>query len=115
MPFVDIGQKVRYSPEKLSKVALCESPRLLFDVYCLEPGQAQKLHAHDGLDKVYVVQSGRPTVLLGSEERALDPGQAAYAPAGEPHGVRNDTQERATLLVFQARGPGIVKTGPEKG
>jgi mannose-6-phosphate isomerase-like protein (cupin superfamily) len=103
--FFDLQDQAEFSPQKLQKVALCESERLLFDLYCLEPGQAQKVHAHDNIDKIYVVMSGAPTVQLGDEARPLAVGQAAYAPAGVPHGVRNDTAARATLLVFQARGP----------
>lgn len=102
--FLDLGEKAAFSPEKLKKIGLAESPRLLFDLYCLLPGQSQKVHAHDDIDKVYVVLSGRPTAQLGDESRELGVGQAAYAPAGLPHGVRNDTSEPATLLVFQARG-----------
>lgn len=103
--WLQLGERVAFSPQKLNKVALCESERLLFDLYCLEPGQAQKVHAHDGIDKIYVVMTGHPTVQLGDEARALSAGQAAYAPAGLPHGVRNDTTAQATLLVFQARSP----------
>lgn len=103
--WLELGQRVAFSSQKLNKVALCESERLLFDLYCLEPGQAQKVHAHDGIDKIYVVMTGNPTVQLGDEARPLHAGQAAYAPAGLVHGVRNDTTEQATLLVFQARSP----------
>jgi mannose-6-phosphate isomerase-like protein (cupin superfamily) len=103
--FIDLAEKTAFSPQKLSKVGLCESERLLFDLYCLEPEQAQKVHAHDGIDKVYVTLSGAPTVQIGDETRPLPVGQAAYAPAGVPHGVLNDTPFRATLLVFQARTP----------
>jgi mannose-6-phosphate isomerase-like protein (cupin superfamily) len=102
--WLDAAASSEFSPDKLRKVALCAAPRLLFDVYCLLPGQAQKVHAHDDLDKIYVVLSGRPTVVLGDEERALQPAQGAFAPAGAPHGVRNDSGEPATVLVFQARG-----------
>lgn len=103
MGWLNIEEQVAFSAQKLNKVALCETERLLFDVYCLEPGQAQKVHAHEGIDKLYVVQSGQPTVQLGDEERTLGPGLAAFAAAGVVHGVRNATGERATLLVFQAR------------
>jgi mannose-6-phosphate isomerase-like protein (cupin superfamily) len=104
--WLDLAASARFSAQKLTKVSLAESERLLFDLYCLEPGQAQKVHSHDGIDKVYVVLSGLPTVQLGDESRPLGPGLAAYAAAGLPHGVRNDGSERATLLVFQARSLG---------
>lgn len=101
--FIRVPERVQFSEAKLNKVALAESPRLLFDVYCLLPGQAQKVHVHEGIDKVYVALSGQPTVQLGDESRTLARDEAAYAPAGLPHGVRNDGTEPATLLVFQAR------------
>jgi quercetin dioxygenase-like cupin family protein len=103
--FIDIKDRVQFSEAKLNKVALCESERLLFDVYCLRPGQAQRIHSHDNIDKVYVVLSGQPTLRIGEEAQTLQPQQAAYAQAGIPHGVSNDTQQDATLLVFQARQP----------
>jgi mannose-6-phosphate isomerase-like protein (cupin superfamily) len=111
--WIDAAAAAQFSNEKLRKVALCESPRLLCDVYCLLPGQAQKTHAHDDIDKIYVVLGGRPTLVLGGEERALGPSQGAYAPAGVPHGVRNDGEAPATLLVFQARDS--AHRGPPAG
>lgn len=103
--FLDPAQQVQFRADKLNKVPLAASPRMMFDVYCLQPGQQQKTHVHDDVDKIYLVQSGRPTVILGGEERVLAPGMAAYAPAGVAHGVRNDQGDAATLLVFQARSP----------
>lgn len=103
--FVRIPDRVSFNDAKLNKVALAESPRLLFDVYCLLPGQAQKVHVHEGIDKIYVALTGAPSVQLGDETRTLAPNEAAYAAAGVPHGVRNDGPEPATLLVFQARTP----------
>ena len=105
MSWFDVRDKTQFLPEKLSKVNLCESARMFCDVYCLEPGQQQKLHSHDDADKIYVALSGSPTVVLGEEQRVLTPLQGAWAASGVPHGVRNDGPERATLLVFQARNP----------
>jgi mannose-6-phosphate isomerase-like protein (cupin superfamily) len=103
MPWTEILEKVRFSTEKLSKVNLFTSDRMFFDVYCLGPGQEQKVHAHDDADKIYVALTGSPTVVVGDEERVLGAMEAAWAPAGVRHGVRNVSGEPATLLVFQAR------------
>lgn len=103
MPWVTLSEHVRFSADKMVKAPLFESARLLCDVYCLEPGQQQKTHVHDDTDKGYFVLTGTPTVILGEEERVLQAGQGAVAPAGVPHGLRNDAGERATLLVVQAR------------
>lgn len=101
--FLRLDEAAAFSPEKLKKVGLCETPRLLFDLYCLQPGQAQKVHVHDDIDKIYLVHSGQVTVQLGEESRSLSAGEAACALAGVPHGVKNDSGEPATVVVFQAR------------
>lgn len=102
---LNLMDHARFAAEKLAKVALFESPRALLDLYCLEPGQEQRVHQHDDIDKVYVGLSGAALVTVGDEATRLGPLQAALAPAGAPHGVRNDGAERAVLLVFQARTP----------
>lgn len=100
--FHDTTTAAIFRDEKMHKVNLFESPRMFCDVYCLKPGQSQKDHNHTSNDKVYHVLTGRPTVRIGEELRALQPGEIAIAPAGVVHGVRNDSPENATLLVFMA-------------
>src|SRR3712207_3139611 len=95
----------RFSPDGLQKLKLFQTPRFFADVYCLEPDQEQKAHAHEGSDKVYVVLEGRARVRVGDEERDLGPSQAALAPSGAAHGVRNPGPERLVLLVFMAPLP----------
>jgi len=89
----------------MQKIGLFETDRFFCDLYCLLPGQAQKVHAHQGSDKVYLVLQGRARVRVGDAEQELSPGQAALAPAGDPHGVTNATGEPVTLLVFMAPKP----------
>jgi quercetin dioxygenase-like cupin family protein len=103
--FHDTHSAARFSPEKMTKVNLYESPRMFCDIYCLERGQSQKDHDHAANDKVYHVLTGRPTVRIGEETRELEPGFVAVAPAGIIHGVRNDHDEPATMLVFMAPHP----------
>jgi mannose-6-phosphate isomerase-like protein (cupin superfamily) len=95
----------RFSAEKMQKVNLFETPRMFCDIYCLEPGQAQKPHAHAGADKIYLVLEGEGEFLIGEERRCLGPGHAVLAPAEIDHGVRNSSGERLTLLVFMAPNP----------
>ena len=80
-------------------------PHLFYDAYCLLPGQAQKVHAHDGSDKVYFVLDGTGRFTIGDEEEDLGEGHAVIARAGVPHGVRNETQENLVLLVTMAPRP----------
>jgi mannose-6-phosphate isomerase-like protein (cupin superfamily) len=91
-----------FSAEKMNKVSLFESPNLFCDVYCLKPGQSQKVHSHTHNDKLYFALTGAAHVTLGAETLALAPGELAIAPAGLPHGVENRSTENATLLVIMA-------------
>ncbi|HLI25427.1 MAG TPA: cupin domain-containing protein [Chloroflexota bacterium] len=105
MEIADLSVR-RFAADKLQKLNLFETPRCFADVYCLEAGQEQAPHAHEGADKLYVVLEGRALVRVGEEERELRPQQAALAPSGQAHGVRNPGPERLTLLVFMARDAG---------
>jgi quercetin dioxygenase-like cupin family protein len=97
----------RFSAEKMQKVNLFETPRMFCDIYCLEPGQAQKPHAHAGADKVYYVLDGDGEFTVGEERRRLGPGHAVLAPAEIDHGVQNPGPARLTLLVFMAPNPNM--------
>ena len=95
----------RFSPEKMQKLNLFETERFFCDVYCLLPGQEQKPHAHAASDKVYAVLDGQVEVRVGSESRILSAGEAALAPAGSDHGLRNTSGTPAAVLVFMAPRP----------
>ena len=47
----------QFADDKLKKHNLFATERFFLDVYCLQPKQAQKPHAHAGADKVYVSES----------------------------------------------------------
>jgi mannose-6-phosphate isomerase-like protein (cupin superfamily) len=100
-----VMDEVSFSEEKMKKNALFDSPRLFYDAYCLLPGQAQKVHAHKGSDKVYYVLEGVGRFTVGNEESDLGVGHAVIARAGEPPGVRNESEEDLVLLVTMAPRP----------
>jgi mannose-6-phosphate isomerase-like protein (cupin superfamily) len=95
----------RFAPDKMVKAGLFATPRLYYDLYCLSPGQAQKVHSHSGSDKVYLVLEGSAMVTVGDEDRALHANECVLAQAGASHGVRNDTQENVVLLVVTTPPP----------
>jgi quercetin dioxygenase-like cupin family protein len=105
MEYVDLFGQRQFSPEKLQKVPVFVSERMLFDQYCLEPGQAQRVHTHDAEDKVYVVLEGEALFEVGGERELLAEGSAVIARAGVPHGVRNDSDSELVLLVAMAPRP----------
>ena len=100
-----VAESVAFSKEKMQKNALFDSPHLFYDAYCLLPGQSQKVHAHEGSDKVYYVLEGTGRFTVGDDERDLAEGNAVIARAGDPHGVRNASRENLVLLVTMAPRP----------
>lgn len=105
MSFLDARAALRFAADKLQKVSLFETAHMFCDLYCLEPGQAQKPHAHAEATKFYFVLEGRVRATLGSQSRELGPGELAWSAPGEPHGVENTSGERAVLLVAMAPNP----------
>lgn len=94
-----------FSPEKMQKVNLFATTELFLDLYCLEPGQKQKVHTHDGASKFYVVLEGHGQFHIADETKDVGPGQTVLARAGELHGVENTNEERLVILVGMAPPP----------
>jgi len=105
MKVVTVKDQVAFKSEKMNKVSLFDSDHFFCDVYCLEPGQAQKVHAHEGSDKIYYVLEGKGRITIGAEEKEVQAGEITMAPSGEVHGVVNPTQEPLVMLVFMAPKP----------
>jgi mannose-6-phosphate isomerase-like protein (cupin superfamily) len=94
-----------YAAAKMGKATLFRSEHLMVGLNAFEPGQDHALHAHAGMDKVYHVLSGRGTFLLADREVAMDAGMLLVAPAGVPHGIRNDGPARLLVLAILAPAP----------
>jgi quercetin dioxygenase-like cupin family protein len=85
--------------EKFYKTTIWRSDQLMVGLNCLEPGQSQPVHAHDGADKFYFVVQGRGNFTVGDEQNDAEAGSLIVAPSGVPHGVTNNSTERLSLLV----------------
>ena len=97
-----------YSPLKMAKSTIFESPRLLVGLNAFEPGQEHALHAHAGQDKVYHVLQGDGVFLLGDRELTMTAGDLLVAPEGVPHGVRNTGAARLLVLAILAPAPSLT-------
>jgi quercetin dioxygenase-like cupin family protein len=105
MKKITIREHVRFQPDKMAKIALGATERALVDLYCLEPGQVQKPHAHGGQDKIYVVLEGEARISVGGREDTFRAGEAVIAPAGVEHGLVNDGPARVLALVVVTPPP----------
>ncbi len=102
MDIKDISKAADFSPEKMKKINLFQTERVLCDIYALEPGQGQNPHTHNDSDKIYMVISGQAKLKIGGEEQTLGENQIVIAPAGQEHGVSNPGPGRLSVLVFMA-------------
>jgi len=75
------------------------APALSLGLYVLPAGgvDAQQPHKED---EVYYVVSGRATVRVGDEDRAVQAGSVILAVPGVPHRFHSITEELRILVVF---------------
>ena len=108
MEIRDISDLIRFSDEangKMQKIPLFESDKYFCDLYCLRPGQEQRVHKHSESDKIYFVFRGQGAFHIAGEERVLTAGTAVIARPGQDHGVCNTSSEDLVLLVFMSPRP----------
>jgi mannose-6-phosphate isomerase-like protein (cupin superfamily) len=98
-----------YTETKMGKATLFESPRLMVGLNAFRPGQEHALHAHAGMDKLYVVLRGRGVFLLADRELPMSAGEVLVAPEGVPHGIRNAGTEDLLVLAVLAPAPGAAR------
>lgn len=94
-----------FDPERMGKATLFRSERVLVGLNAFEPGQEHRLHAHEGMDKVYHVLRGRGLFLLEGREEPMAEGTMLVAPDGVSHGIRNTGEERLVVLAVLAPAP----------
>ncbi len=103
--FKDTRHWIRFSSEKMQKVPLFGSEKYFCDLYCLQPGQEQRVHSHSESDKIYYVIEGRGMLHIAGKERECTAGDAIIARGGEDHGVKNESENNLVLLVFMTPRP----------
>ena len=94
-----------FDPERMGKSTVFRSDRVLVGLNAFEPGQEHRLHAHEGMDKVYHVLEGSGVFLLEDGEEPMTEGTMLVAPEGVPHGIRNTSGGRLVVLAVLAPAP----------
>jgi quercetin dioxygenase-like cupin family protein len=105
MEIQSIPELIRFADEKMQKIPVFDSEKYFFDVYCLKPGQDQRIHSHAESDKIYYVLRGKGRFHIDGAEQDLTSGQAIVARPNQTHGVRNASAEDLVLLVFMSPRP----------
>ena len=73
-------------------------PDLSGGLYVLDAGATDPQSPHTE-DELYIVMSGRASVKVGAEVRAIKTGSVVFVGAGVEHGF-HDIEERLVLLVM---------------
>ncbi len=105
MEHKNLWKLVAFKPEKMQKIPLFITDKMFIDLYCLLPGQFQKVHSHANEDKVYVILEGEGLFDIDGEQKNLSNGETVIARAGMPHGVRNVSEKNLVLLVTMSPKP----------
>ena len=100
-----VSNHARFSPEKMGKTTVAQGDYLFAGLNCFEPGQEHAPHAHQGQDKLYVILEGAGIVTIGEETDHLTAGDAAFAPSGVMHSVRNPGPGRLIVMAILAPPP----------
>ena len=101
----NIASLARFDPAKMGKSTVAEAASLFAGLNCFEPGQEHAPHVHAGQDKLYLVLEGSGWVRIGDQEEQLSAGDAALAPAGVLHSIRNPGPERLLVMAILAPPP----------
>jgi quercetin dioxygenase-like cupin family protein len=102
---IRVKDHVKFSLERMARIALAATERAQLDLYCVAPGQAQRPHTHEGQDKIYYVLEGAGRFVVGGVEERLTAGEAVVAAAGAEHGLVNDGSEPLLVLVVVTPPP----------
>jgi quercetin dioxygenase-like cupin family protein len=95
----------KFSPDRMGKSTIAQGDSLFAGLNSFEPGQEHAPHAHQGQDKLYIVLEGSGLVQVGDQTELLSAGDAAFAPSGVVHSIRNPGPERLVLMAVLAPPP----------
>lgn len=80
----------------------------------LPPGKVHLLHRHPNAEQIMYVLEGSCLALSEGEPVRLKEGDAVFVARSEWHGVRNDTEEPAIMLVIYAGAGTLEEAGYEE-
>ena len=100
-----VSNNAHFSPAKMGKSTVIQGDLLFVGLNAFEPGQEHAPHVHEGQDKLYFILEGSGVVQIGEQTEVLSAGDAAYAPSGVPHSIRNRGPSRLVTMVVMAPPP----------
>jgi quercetin dioxygenase-like cupin family protein len=87
MQITTIKNSMVFSSPNPSKVTLASGENSKGTLWCLEPQQEIRPHAHAG-DHHWIIYEGKGVFLTEDSEHPVEAGSIVFAPTGELHGIR---------------------------
>jgi len=100
-----VSHLAKFAPAKMGKSTVVQGEYLFAGLNSFEPGQEHAAHTHEGQDKLYLVLEGSGLVQVGEETELLLAGDAAFAPSGVAHSIRNPGPQRLVVMAVLAPPP----------
>jgi mannose-6-phosphate isomerase-like protein (cupin superfamily) len=100
-----VSSFAKFAPDRMGKSTVVQGDLLFAGLNCFEPGQEHAPHAHQGQDKLYFILEGSGMVHIGEESEILSAGDAAFAPSGVVHSIRNPGPKRLVVMAVLAPPP----------
>jgi len=101
----NVASLATFSSERMTKTTVAQGDLLFAGLNSFEPGQQHTLHAHAGQDKLYFILEGSGEVQVGADTQVLSAGDAAFAPSGVVHAIRNPGPGRLIVMAVLAPPP----------
>src|SRR6185295_1346269 len=74
-------------------------PPLSLGIYTLAAGAADPQQPHTE-DEAYDIVAGRARILVGDDDRPVQPGTVVFVPPGTPHRFHEITEDLTALVIF---------------
>ena len=105
--FVTSAEKVDFESPWTLEEWLCRDDvvannELLLVRANMEPGRSHPFHTHPNREELIYILSGRGEQWVGRDHKILGPGEMAFIPKGEVHGLYNPFRERLVFLAILA-------------
>jgi mannose-6-phosphate isomerase-like protein (cupin superfamily) len=100
-----VSSSAHFAQDKMGKSTVVRGDFLFVGLNAFNPGQEHASHVHEGQDKLYFILEGTCVVQIGEQSETLSAGDAAYAPSGTFHSIRNLGPGRLVAMVVLAPPP----------
>jgi quercetin dioxygenase-like cupin family protein len=100
-----VSSLAKFAADRMGKSDVARGEFLFAGLNSFEPGQEHAPHAHAGQDKLYLILEGAGVVQVGEQSDLLSAGDAAFAPSGVVHSIRNPGPGRLVVMAVLAPPP----------